>query len=68
MLCDAITKKKDNDNEMTITMILILIMISIHSTFLKDSYSNTLLNNFKNGMKIIIFFRISPKVHITKTF
>ena len=53
---------------MTITVILILIMISIHSTFLKDSYSNTLLNNFENGMKIIIFFRISPKVHITKTF
>ena len=70
MLCDSKINDNDNDNEMTITMIIILIMImiSIHSTFLKDSYSYTLLNNFKNGMKIIIFFRIAPKVHITKTF
>ena len=55
MLCDAKINDNDNDNEMTITMIIILIMImimiSIHSTFLKDSYSFTLLNNFKNGMK-----------------
>ena len=72
MLCDAKINDDDNDNEMTITMIIILIMImimiSIHSTFLKDSYSYTLHNNFKNGRKIIIFFRIAPKVHITKTF
>ena len=72
VLCDSKINDNDNDNEMTITMIIILIMImimiSIHSTFLKDSYSYTLLNNFKNGMKIIMFFRIAPKVHITKHF
>ena len=51
VLCDAKINDSDNDNEMTITIIIILIiimiMISIHSTFLKDSYSYTLLNILK---------------------
>ena len=55
VLCDAKINDNDNDNEMTITiiiiliiiMIMIMIMISIHSTFLKDSYSYTLLNILK---------------------
>ena len=51
VLCDAKINDNDNDNEMTITIIIILIiimiMISIHSTFLKDSYSYILLNILK---------------------